>query len=172
MVQRSYLYFAAKSLAFLSLVSLLFACGNSEQVVFKSSGVTQTFSEGKSAIPKDFESYVYPDATTSGSVSAEEANDEQSKFLMLSSKTTFDDVSKWYQDKLKSEHWKIVSNQEQSKVMTLTGSKDNTELSVMITEDSGITNISLSIDKQGTRAENDETKSETDAPNKDTPPTD
>lgn len=172
MAQRTYLSLAAKSLAFLSAVGMLFACGNSKEVVFKSSGVTQTFAEGKSGIPKDFENYIYPDATTTGSVSAEGENDEQSKFLMLTSKTSPEIVSKWYRDKLKSEQWKMVNQPEQSKVTSITGCKNDTEFNVMVTEESGTTSISLSIAKQIDDTENDENKSENYQPNKDTPPTD
>ncbi len=153
-------------------ISVLSACGNPQQVVFKSSGTTETFSQGQSAIPKDFENLVYPDATTAGSVSAEgDSNNEQSKFLMLSSKSPVDKVSKWYQDQLKKENWKMNSPQEQPKLISLTGHKDGTELNIMITEDNGATSISLSIAQQSEGAYNEENH-ENELPNKTTPPTD
>ena len=162
----------SKSLVILFCVSLISACGNSKQVVFKSSGVTQTFTEGKTAIPKEFENYVFPDATTSGSVAAEGDNQEQSEFLMLSSKSPVTSVSKWYREKLKSDGWKITSLQEQPKLISVTGRKDNTELNIMVTEDNNVTSISLSIAKQIDGVETDDNKSENYTPNKDTPPTD
>ncbi len=164
--------FSPKYIAFLLASCLLYSCGNAKEVSYKSSGVTQTFTEGKASVSKDFESYIYPDATTAGSVSAEGENEEQSKFLMLTSKASLDTVSKWYRDKLKEEQWKIVNQQEQPKLISITGCKNNTELNVMITEENGSTSISLSIAKQVDSNESDENKSENYVPNKDTPPTD
>lgn len=150
---------------------LLCSCNNPKEVSFKSAGMTQTFSQGTSAISPDFQNYIYPDATTSGSVSAEGENDEQSKFLMLSSKSPMEAVSKWYKEKLKSENWKIVNQQEQPKLISITGSKANIELSIMLTEDNN-TSISLSMAKQVDSNYNEDTSRENFAPNKETPPTD
>ena len=129
-------------------VIFLGACGNAKEVSFKSAGVTQTFMQGKSAVTPDFEDYVYPDATTAGSVSAEGENQEESKFLMLSSKNSLGAVSKWYKDKLKDNNWKIVNQQEQPKSFSIAGSKNNTEISVTLAEDGNNTSISLSLAKE------------------------
>jgi len=154
------------------LASLLSSCSNTKEVVYKSNGVTQTFKEGKTAVPKDFEDYVFPDATTSGSVSAEGENDEQSKFLMLSSKSSVEAVSKWYKDRFKSSHWKIINLQEQPKLISITGRKDSTELNVMVTDDNGSTSISLSIAEQVDANYTDENNHENYTPNKEIPLTD
>ncbi len=172
MVATRYPLIATKLFRFLFPAILLCSCSSPKEVSFKSGGVTQTFTQGKSAISTDFENYIYPDATTSGSVSAEGENDEQSKFLMLSSKSPIESVRKWYQDKLKSENWKIVNQQAQPKLISITGSKNNTELSVMITEDNNNTSISLSLSKQVDSNYNDDSNRENFVPNKDTPPTD
>ena len=172
MVAMRYSSLAKKIFGLLLPVTLLCACSNQKEVSFKSGGVTQTFSQNTSAISDDLKDYIYPDATTSGSVSAEGENDEQSKFLMLSSKNSIETVSKWYRDKFKSANWKIVNLQEQPKLVSLTGCKNNTELSVMITEDNNNTSISLSLAKQMEGNYNDDSNSENFIPNKDTPPTD
>lgn len=172
MVARHYSSIATKLFGFLFPAILLCSCSNAKEVSFKSGGVTQTFAQGKEAVSTDFENYIYPDATTSGSVSAEGDNDEQSKFLMLSSKSPIESISKWYQDKLKIESWKIVNKQEQPKLISITGSKNNTELSVMITGDNDNTSISLSLSKQVDSNYNDDSNRENFVPNKDTPPTD
>jgi hypothetical protein len=163
----------AKLLAVLLFIGLLTACGNPHQLVFKSGDMTQTLAEGKSAMPDDFKDFVFPDATAAGSVSAQGDNNEQSKFLMLSCKRSADTVSKWYQDKLKSNNWKMINVQEQPKLISLVGHKGDSELNIMITEDNGTTSISLSLANQvEDNANNDETNRENYAPNKATPPTD
>ncbi len=167
-----YQYPFIRSLALLVLVSSICACSNSKQVVFKSGGLVETSTEGKTAIPKEFENYVFPDATTSGSVAAEGDNQEQSKFLMLSSKSSLDIVSKWYREKLKSDQWKITNILDQAKLISITGRKNNTELNVMLTEDNNATSISLSFAEQLDNVENDENNHENFTPNKDVPPTD
>jgi len=172
MVSRRYQLLAPKLLGFTLPAILLCACNSAKEVSFKSGGVTQTFSQEASKTSLAFENYIYPDATTSGSVSADGENDEQSKFLMLTSKSPIDSVSTWYKDKLKTDNWKIVSQQEQAKLISITGAKNNSELSIMITEDGGITNISLSIAKQVEGNYNEDTTRENFTPNKDTPPTD
>lgn len=163
----------ARLLIACGLIGILTSCGNPQQVVFKSSGTTETFTQGQSATPKDFQNLIYPDATTAGSVSADgDNNDEQSKFLMLSSKSSVDTVSKWYQEQLKKEQWKMSKPQEQPKLISLTAHKDGAELNIMITEDSGATSISLSIAQQSDTVYNEENSHENDQPNKNTPPTD
>jgi hypothetical protein len=172
MVATRYSSIAKKLVGLVFPIILLCACSPAKEVSFKSAGVTQTFSQGTMAISPDFKDYIYPDATTSGSVSADGENNEESKFLMLSSKSPIESVSKWYRDKFKSENWKIANQQEQPKLISITGSKDKTELSVMITEDNNNTSISLSLAKQVDGNYNDDKNGENFVPNKDTPPTD
>lgn len=163
----------AKLFAILNLSLLLCSCGSPKEVSFKSAGVTQTFTPGSSAVSITFEKFIYPGATTSGSVSAEGENSEESQFLMLTSKDPIEKVSKWYQEKFKAENWKITGQQEQTKLISITGTKENTELSAMLTEDNGHTSISLSMDKQTNSNDfGDENNKENFVPNKETPPTD
>jgi hypothetical protein len=154
------------------LICLLTACSNPHEMVFKSGDMTQTLAEGKSDLPADFKDFIFPNATTAGSVSAEGANNEQSKFLMLSCKSAGDTVSKWYQDKLKSNNWKVLSIDNQPKLISVVGHKGNSELNIMITEDNGTTNISLSIANQVDDNTSDDSSHENYVPDKTTPPTD
>jgi hypothetical protein len=69
---------------------------------------------------------------------------------MLSCKNSADVVSKWYQDKLKANNWKMVTVAGNSppKIISLVGHKDNTEFNIMIAEDTDKTSISLSLANQ------------------------
>ena len=154
------------------ILILLTGCGNPHQLTYKSGDMTETLDEGKSAVPEEFKDYVFPGATTAGSVSAEGENNEESKFLMLSCKQPTDTVSKWYQDKLKSNKWKTISVDNQTKVISLVGHKDGADFNVMITEDNGITSISLSLANQVEDNASDDNNHENYAPNKTYPPTD
>ena len=161
-----------KLLALPLLISLLTACGNPHQMVYKSGDMTQTLAEGKSALPDEFKDYIFPGATTAGSVSAQGENAEESKFLMLSCKSSADTVSKWYQDKLKSNNWKIITVDNQPKVISLVGHKDHTEFNIMIAEDNGTSSISLSLANQvEDNANTDDSNHENYVPDKTNPPT-
>jgi hypothetical protein len=151
------------------------ACSNTEKVSYKSGGMTHTWAEGKAAVPKEFEKLVYPDASTTGSVSADGDNDEQSKFLMLTSTKSTEDVSQWYQDQLKNSEWKVDKVEvitETPKLISISGHKADLEMNVMIAEEGAKTTISMSAGKS--LDENNENKepSENYTPDKVTPPTD
>jgi len=166
----------AANFAFFALaISIaLTSCGNQQEVSFKSGGMTHTFAEGKAAIPKDFDKLVYPEASTTGSVSAEGDNDqEQAKFLMLSSNDPTEQISKWYQDQLKATEWSVDKVETASKIVSISGHKSNLEINVMIAQEGPKTSISLSLGKplDGAGDEKD-SSSDNYTPDKVTPPTD
>jgi hypothetical protein len=151
----------------------LTSCASQRDSTYQSGGMTHTFAAGKAAIPKDFDKLVYPEAATTGSVSAEGDNDqEQSKFLMLSSSDPTDQISKWYQEQLKAASWSVDKVETASKIVSISGHKSNLEINVMIAQEGPKTSISLSLGKQleGSTEEKDST--ETYTPDKVIPPTD
>jgi hypothetical protein len=153
----------------------LSACSSTEKVSYKSGGMTHTWAEGKAAVPKEFEKLVYPEASTTGSVSADGDNDEQSKFLMLTSTKSTEEVSQWYQDQLKNSEWKVDKVEvitETPKLISISGHKADLEMNVMIAEEGAKTTISMSAGKS--LDENNENKepSENYTPDKVTPPGD
>lgn len=98
---------------------MISGCSNDGAVSFNSGGMTQSFAEGKDSVPKDFILPVYPGATATGSVSADGNDQEQSKFLMLSSTDSLDKVSEYYQSSLKDSSacskscmWEGIANQQ------------------------------------------------------------
>jgi hypothetical protein len=115
---------------------------------------------------------VYPEAVTSGSVSAEGDNAEQSKFLMLSSSSSVPVVSKWYQSQLKSLAWQIDKIQEGADLVSISGHKADFEINVMISNDSGKTTISVCAGKQIDNGMEDKVPDEHYIPDKANPPTD
>jgi hypothetical protein len=149
---------------------LLFGCGQQQEVSFKSGGMTHTMAQGGAAIPKEFEKLIYPAAVPTGSVSAEGDNDEQSKFLILSSSDPLQAVSKWYQEQLKAQNWQVDSVQDKP-IVSISGHKDTLEVNVMIAEDGPKTTISLSAGKQVDTSE-DKEPTENYTPDKANPPTD
>lgn len=153
---------------------LLAACGTQEkQVSYQSGGMTQTFAEGQNAVPKDFSLPVYPNATPTGSVSADGNSQEQSQFLMLSTTDSIDKVSDFYQDKLKDAGWTIDKVDTDPKIININAHKDKLEANVIIADDSGKTTISVSSAKTGdTSKEDAQSKSDDFSPNKLNPPTD
>lgn len=153
-------------------VGAICGCSNQDHVSFKSGGTTQTFVEGKTAVPKEFETLVYPQSTPTGSVSADADNQEQAKFLMLSSTNSAETISKWYEHELASQNWKVDKVQDMAKLISITGHKENTEVNVMIAEDGGKTTISLQAGKQGDNVNDDKEPAENYTPDKVTPPTD
>jgi len=165
----------AANIAF-SVVAPIFAltaCGNQQEVSFKSGGMTHTFAQGAAAVPKDFDKLVYPEALTTGSVSAEGDNDqEQSKFLMLTSNDQSEGISKWYQDQLKASGWSVDKVEDEQKIVSISGHKADQEMNVMIEREGSKTNISLSIGKQLESATEEKDASESYTPDKVTPPTD
>lgn len=158
---------------FIGFTSLLFlvGCAQQQEVSFKSGGMTHTIAQGSAAVPKEFEKLIYTDAVPNGSVSAEGDNDEQSKFMTLSSSDSLPNVSKWYQEQLKAQSWQIDGVQEMPKLVSINVHKDALELNVMIAEDGPKTTISLSLGKQVDTSE-DKQPTENYTPDKANPPTD
>jgi hypothetical protein len=152
--------------------STLAGCGAQGEVSYKSGGTTETFAEGNKAVPKEFQTLVYPKATTTGSVSADGENEEQSKFLILTVSAPIEAISKWYQQELSRQNWKVDKVQDMPKLVSITGHKEDTEVNVMIAEEGSKTTISLQAGKQGDNVNDDKEPLENYAPDKVTPPTD
>jgi hypothetical protein len=131
---------------FIGLAAAIFvcACGNEKEVTFKSGGMTHTFAEGQDATPKDFPLPIYKGAVATGSVSAEGDNNEQSKFLMLSTADPLDKVSEYYQRELKGRGWQIENVQTWAKLVSISAKQKDLEANVMLADDGGKTTISLS----------------------------
>src|SRR5215813_7273587 len=60
---------------------VLAGCNSAKEVSYKSGGMTHTVAEGENAVPKDLAGLVFTGATPVGSVAAEGANQEFSKFM-------------------------------------------------------------------------------------------
>lgn len=163
----------ASTFGFVTAALVCSGCASNEQVSFQSGGMTHTFSEGKEAIPKDFPLPIYPKATATGSVQAEGGSDrENSRFLMLASKDSVSDVSKFYLDKLKENGWKVDSQQGSASFVNLSASQSDLEANVMVSGDGAKTTISLAVSKAAA-AEGASAGNPSDfVPNKITPPTD
>lgn len=156
----------------LSFSIILTSCaGQDKNATFKSGGMTQTFAEGKDSIPKDLSELVYPGATPTGSVSAEDDAKEMSRYMILSSNDSMDQIGNWYQEKLKAQGWEIDSTQTMPKLISISGHLKDVEVNVTVADDGGKTTISL---QQGRSvdAPADEETIENFTPNKVTPPTD
>jgi hypothetical protein len=156
-----------------SLCFLLSACGNDKEATYKSGGMTHTMAEGKDAVPKDFPLPLYTGAAPTGSVSAEGAGDEQSRFLILSTTDSLDKVSEWYQSELKNTGWN-VEVQVMPKLVSISATKKEKDLdaNVSLADDGGKTTISLQSTKSVEIKKEDEEPTENYTPNKVTPPTD
>jgi hypothetical protein len=157
-----------------AVACLTHGCSKEGAVTFNSGGMTHTFAEGKDAVPKDFILPMYPGATTTGSVSAEGTDQEESKFLMLSTSDTLEKVSEFYQNSLKDKGWTVDKvDTDAPKVVSISAHLKDTEANVMLADDAGKTTISLSAGKVGdTSKEDSESNSENYKPDKLNPPTD
>ena len=96
---------AFKALTTLSLVLAISACNNGE-VSYKSGGMQQTSQSGNGSVPNDLKALVYPGATASGAQTAlEDSKDatDYSKYLQLTSSDSIEEVSQWYENKLKKD---------------------------------------------------------------------
>jgi len=162
------------ALAAIAIATVISGCSHDDKVSFNSGGMTHTFAEGKDSVPKDFVLPVYPGATATGSVSADGNDQEQSKFLMLSSADSLDKVSEYYQSSLKDKGWTVDKvDADQPKVISITAHKQTTEANIFLSDDGGKTTISLSAGKSGdTSKEDAESQSENYSPDKANPPTD
>jgi hypothetical protein len=174
LISRKSLNVSAALLASSAALSLLAGCSPQDSVSFKSGGMTHTFSEGKDAIPKDFVLPVYPGASATGSVSAEGNDQEESKFLMLSTADAMDKVSEYYQSALPQKGWTVDKvDTDSPNMVSITAHLNDTQGNVMLAVDAGKTTISLSVSKTGdTSKEDAESNSENYQPDKVNPPSD
>jgi hypothetical protein len=158
----------------LAILLMISGCADKNAVSFTSGGMTHTFAEGKDSVPKDFILPVYPGATATGSVSADGTDQEQSKFLMLSTIDSLDKVSEYYQSALKDKGWTIDKvDADQPKIVSITAHTKQMEGNIFLADDNGKTTISLSAGKSGdTSKEDAESQSDNYSPDKTNPPTD
>jgi hypothetical protein len=165
----------ALNFSFFVVVAAMLAisgCGNEKDISYKSGGMTQTFTDGKDRVPKDFPLPIYPGATTSGSV-AGNSSEEETQFLMLSTADPVEKVSEFYESKLKADGWKIDAVQPEAKVTTIDAHKDKLTANVEIAEDGGKSTVSLSCAKSADNIQDaSESAAENYKPDKVTPPTD
>lgn len=161
-------------IAAISAISLS-ACGNQKEVSYKSGGMTQKFVEGQDAVPKDFALPIYPNATTSGSVSAGGDDQEHSQFLMLSSNDSMDKISEFYQAELKNKGWDLDKVDTSPKLVSIDAHKGKVQANAELVEDSDSdkTTISLQVSQISENPkEESESAAENFKPDKVTPPTD
>jgi hypothetical protein len=161
-------------LTFIFALLVIFAggCGNDKPVTYNSSGMTQTWSEGKQSVPKDFQLPLYPGATATGSISAEGDREEQAKFVILNTTDSIDKVNDFYQEELKKSGWSIDNIQNMGKLISISVNQKGIDGNVNISDDSGKTTISLELNKATETKKEDEEPAENFAPDKVTPPTD
>ena len=124
---------------------LLAACTASEQVSYKSGGMTQTFVAGKDANKQNFMLPIYPNARATGEVQAQGKQDESS-FRMLISSDPVSKISEFYLAELKKNGWKISQQMALPTLVNISARKDKLDGSIMISgEDHNKTTISLSV---------------------------
>jgi hypothetical protein len=175
MFRRTQIQVVTTVLSALAIALTISGCADNKGAVsFNSGGMTHTFAEGKDSVPKDFILPVYPGATATGSVSADGTDQEQSKFLMLSTTDALDKVSEYYQGALKDKGWTVDKvDADQPKIVSITAHSKEMEGNIFLAEDNGKTTISLSAGKSGdTSKEDAESQSENYSPDKVNPPTD
>lgn len=160
------------SLAVFFSTMLLCSCSSSQEVSYKSGGMTQTFVAGKDTISaeKNFLLPIYPNSKPTGEVQAK-GEEEQNSFMMLTSPDAVPKVAEFYQAELKKAGWEIHQNQMLSELVNLSAKKDKLEGSIMISSDGkNQTSISLSVnvEPEGTP----EVSKDEFVPDKLNPPTD
>lgn len=154
-------------------VAALGSCASQKEVTFKSGGMTHTFAEGKDAVPKDFTLPIYPNATTSGSVSAGGDDQEQAQFLMLTTPDPLDKVSEFYQQKFKDTGWQLDKVEPSNKLVSIDAHKDKLQANAELVDDGGKTTISLQCSRLSDNPKDEsESAAENYKPDKVTPPTD
>ena len=161
----------------LSLVTFLFVllltqgCGNEKKVTFKSSGMTHTFSEGGEDIPAELKLFVYPDGVVAGATNAHDNDGEQARFLTMSTTDSIEKVTGWYQNTMSKDGWTVDSTEKSTRMINMSGHKDDLEVNVLMAEDGKKTTISVS---QGRAVDEplDEREIDNFNPNELTPPTD
>jgi len=164
---------ALKALTTLTLILSISACNNGE-VSYKSGGMQQTSQSGTGSVPNDLKSLVYPGATASGAQTAlEDSKDatDYSKYLQLSSSDSIEEVSQWYENKLKKEGWNIEKNEQMAKTICIEGRMKEAEISITVADDAGKTNIIVSKSASSGAIPDDETV-ENYKPSKEVTPTD
>lgn len=176
MFRRIQIQAATTVISVLAIALMLSGCSSSDNnsVSFNSGGMTHKMAEGKDSVPKDFVLPVYPGATATGSVSADGMDQEQSKFLMLSTADSLDKVNEYYQSALKDKGWTIDKvDADQPKIVSITAHSKDMEGNIFLADDNGKTTINLSAGKSGdTSKEDAESQSENYSPDKTNPPTD
>lgn len=132
----------------------LSGCGSNEkEVTFKSGGITQTFTDGTSTKTQDFPLPIYPNAKPTGEVQASNDGDENSKFLMLASNDKVEDITNFYDSKLKSDGWTVNTKLKEPQLVNLSATKNDLDASVMVSADAdGKATISIAISKQSNDA--------------------
>jgi hypothetical protein len=141
---------AARLLFLCAAAIALGGCTSTDEVSFKSGGMTHTFMQGDAAT-KGFPLPLYPGAKSIGANAASgDADDEH--FMMLTSADPVEKVSTFYQDKLKADGWTVSKNMVMPQLVKLDGEKQGYEASALISSDDKQTSISLSYSKamQGT----------------------
>lgn len=140
----------ALQMTIVPLAMLLVGC-NDGQVSYKSGGMNHTSQSGDARVPSDLSSLVYPGATISGAQTAQEENGggnkelgDYAKFLQLVTSDSIEEVSQWYEERLKKESWNIEKNEQMARAVYIEGRMKEAELSVTISDDSGHTSIIVS----------------------------
>jgi hypothetical protein len=122
-------------------------CAMQESVTFKSNGTTETFTQGQAALSTSCPLPVYPGAKAAGSKVSEGDAKENDAVLMLRSKDSVDKVGQFYEQRLKTDGWKVESNTAlPGNVINLSASKGDLEGNVMLAKDQdGQTSINLEV---------------------------
>jgi hypothetical protein len=154
----------------LGAAMLLSACSSQDdKVSFQSGGMTHTFAQGESAL-SSFPLPIYPKAQASGSVSASGDKDETSKFMMLTSADSLNQVSTFYDKQLKDAGWHVTSSPLGSEMMKFDCTKGGLEASVLLSRHDDQTAISLAVSNEPKNAV--QLSGKTFSPDKLNPPTD
>lgn len=125
------------------------ACAQqNHEVSVKTGSLTATYSEGQGAIPHDFPLPIYPQATVSGSMSAQDKSDKQdTRMLMLTVSDSVEKVSQYYQEKMKTDGWHIESTSTMGELANILATKEAMQANVIIAPDSpsGKTQITIAV---------------------------
>lgn len=152
-------------------VTISTGCANEKKVTFKSAGMTHTFSEGGEDLPSELKMFVYPESIVAGATNAHDDDGEQARFLSMSTTDSVEKVTGWYQTVMNKDGWTIDSTDKLTRMINMSGHKDDLEVNVVMAEDGKKTTISVS---QGRAVDEplDEREIDNFSPNELTPPTD
>ena len=133
--------------------------------------MTHTFSEGGEDLPSELKMFVYPDSIVAGATNAHDEDGEQARFLSMSSTDSMEKVTGWYQNIMSKDGWTIDTTDKLTRMINMSGHKDDLEVNVVMAEDGKKTTISVS---QGRAVDEplDEREIDNFSPNELTPPTD